>query len=124
MTINWQKIESLKKRLDTQLTDEEFLVVKTQIGKNPPRLSKIKFQDFLKTIWALYDISASVNSIKILKKDDNKILFHYERPKNLRSMPKSGNPNIVLAWKKFNLTKKNALLQILESEIINDDTGN
>lgn len=123
MTISWQRISFLKEKLETEISDDEFLLIKTQIEKNPPRLNKIKFQDFLKTMWGLYDHKGLVNSIKVLKKDNNKILFQYEKPKKTTTtIPKAGNCNIITQWKQFTSNKREVLLNILIQEIHGNGT--
>lgn len=123
IAISWNRIESLKTKLESEVSDDEILVIKTQIDQNPPKLNKAKFQDLLKFMWTLYDHRGAVNSIKILKKDNNKILFNYEKPKRaVTSSPKSGNPNIVTQWKHFSAEKKEVLLKILAQEIHGNGT--
>lgn len=127
--LKWDDIERASTEIQQSYNPSDYLVlfIKPTNGKMARR--NITVEHFKVSLWHLYNSEKSIDEIavvapKLTDDGENTTVFRHSS-KNVRpvideGMPTSGDSGLITNWKKFNEKRKDALVDILISQFLEE----
>lgn len=118
--LNWQSVERAASKLENKKTQPLMLIIRNADKTVLKR--KISSDQFRKQLWELYDNKKLLLEIAVVAKD-NSVIYHYASNISdaFEKKPTTGEPWLVEDWKTFPESRKEVLLKMLMTQILDSN---
>lgn len=120
--LNWQKIYEVQSSLrdERSFNDDTPLVFVLVMKDDTQQKRTVKFKDFLKFFWFIYDSNRiTVKSLVVQDKAGNVLYKHKHTSGGGEEIPQGGKPHLIENWSDLTDLQKETHLKILIAQIQN-----
>jgi hypothetical protein len=122
--ISWVAIKGEFDRVKDELkiTDDAPIALSITPKHGDSVTRRIRFGQFLEAMWRLYDSNREITKVSATQAKDGATFFAYDTPSGVDEKKPSGNNPIILEWKKLTNNAKDLYLNILLTQILEDNS--
>lgn len=118
--LNWKSVYAARDHLrdEREVQDDTTLTFVLLFKDGTQRQKAVKFKDFLRFLWFIYDSNKFYATGLVVKDSTGNVLYrHKQSTCETEEIPNGGNPHIIPRWSTLNEEQKEAHLKILLSQI-------
>lgn len=118
--LKWDAVErAYNSLLEQKYKPGDYLVILFKPNNDGLKRRIITVEHFRLSMWHLYNTPKEFDEVAVMDREgDNSVVFHYGMKHKIdEGMPTTGDGSSVKHWKTFDTKRREALLQILTSQI-------
>lgn len=121
--LKWDSVERAYANMSEEYKPEDYLVMLIKPNNDVLKRRNITVEHFKVAIWHLYNDEKRFDEVAVVDPNgENSVVFHYGSRRHLdEGMPTTGDGSNVKFWRTFDKNRREALLQILTSQIHEDN---